>query len=643
MPTSHTSWTRLWNTLRRSSRPHISWSSAIWRGAIVGICVTVGAVSGHLEYGASVGFGALGPAMLPATLGKRDILRISAMLTLLVPVLGLLATLAADSWWLVILTPLCAYVFGTIANIGPASAMLSLPCLGTAIALSATQVSFGTALHSFMFLILGSLIGGAIALLSWNLERESELRKMIYRSLLTLRDIALDEDPAGTRTLISAAAVSNAEVTLSQIQLPVNTHKYLGNVLGAGHQVRLAMSAWILSNPAVEDRQKVAAAITKLATSFRIHRDEYSPEPIGTQTLDDTLTELSNAIADHATTRFDLPTANDLSTATWIRSMTALLKPGNSASAQGARLAIAVALSTIVWLISGLGHGYWITMTVAMILKSDYVTTVAKGVLRIGGTIASVLLLAVVLAIFGDSSLTYCILLIVAVPFMIHWIMANYFFASLAIASTMLLLSEAADPSFMPASERLVNTVIGCVIAVVVYLVLPAWRGSQLPNALQDAAQCTRDWIGATFHLARNQTPQARQQVRQHATSTRLAVVAAIPIVDAALIEPKKTRSNPGQGLAILIALERVAMATLALEIETTNRLTEVDHSTEDDKQDRTLSNLDSVIQTLRAPAQPPAPAEVFDGVPGVSGDTILDRLLNESTDLRTQTTTFWN
>ena len=52
------------------------------------------------------------------------------------------------------------------------------------------------------------------------------------------------------------------------------------------------------------------------------------------------------------------------------------------------RMAVCLPLATPSGAVSGLQRTYWIPMTIAIVLKPDFTSTFARGVLRIGGTMA---------------------------------------------------------------------------------------------------------------------------------------------------------------------------------------------------------------------------------------------------------------
>lgn len=655
----HRAWSRLWSTLRQSSRPHLSWSSAIWRGVLVGVFVTIGAFTGNLELGAAVGFGALGPAMLPPTMTRVDIIRICLVLTIVVPSLGLVAILLAESWWLLLFMPAVGYFFGCIANAGPAAAMLTVPSMGASIALTATPIPVVEALWAGLFLFFGSLIGTTMALLSWRFERTSELRKAIGSTLATLDQLAREGKGDGKLTLVSASAISSSAMMLSQARLPYKTHSHFAEVLQTANQLRLTLTAWIATEPERETRNAVADELGLLGSAFL--RDDPRTFAVSMELPSDVLRDLgvyAAAITGHSMVPVTLPQGNEPSTPVWLNQMGGMLLPNGPVARQGLRLALGMAVSTLVWLVTDIGHGYWIAMALAMVLKSDYVTTLTKGVLRIAGTLASVIVLAGMLAAFGHTATTYSILLIIAIPFMIHWVLANYFLASLAIATTMLLLSEAIDPSFTTAGERMIDTIIGCVIAVVVFLLIPAWRGGQLPEALRQIVQYLHDWSLLVFDIAKNPVTQANpispivpinspttamdrsQQVREVAMRTRLAMVTTAPIVDAALIEPHRTKYDPGEGLAVFVAAEGVGIAALALEMSSVEHKEPEDQAAVAQTRQQILDDLAAAIHNLESPDAVQAPVQ--GEVQGLPDYPHTSRLAERARQLRRQTEVFW-
>ena len=51
------------------------------------------------------------------------------------------------------------------------------------------------------------------------------------------------------------------------------------------------------------------------------------------------------------------------------------------------RLAVVASIGEVVAQASGLPHGYWIVLTILIVLRPDYASTIYRGVQRAGGTV----------------------------------------------------------------------------------------------------------------------------------------------------------------------------------------------------------------------------------------------------------------
>ena len=67
------------------------------------------------------------------------------------------------------------------------------------------------------------------------------------------------------------------------------------------------------------------------------------------------------------------------------------LRPTPAQWQHGWRLAVAVGLSDLLVRLLALPHGYWLPLTVGLVLRADYLTTLTRGAARLLGTLAAVL------------------------------------------------------------------------------------------------------------------------------------------------------------------------------------------------------------------------------------------------------------
>lgn len=104
------------------------------------------------------------------------------------------------------------------------------------------------------------------------------------------------------------------------------------------------------------------------------------------------------------------------------------------------RLSAAVAIGEALGRSFDWRRSYWLPMTVVVVLKPEFTTTFSRGILRIAGTIAGLLLTTAALHFF-PSNMTDEIILIALFMFLMRWAgPANYGFLATAVSALVVLL-----------------------------------------------------------------------------------------------------------------------------------------------------------------------------------------------------------
>ncbi|MFC5848780.1 FUSC family protein [Deinococcus petrolearius] len=165
------------------------------------------------------------------------------------------------------------------------------------------------------------------------------------------------------------------------------------------------------------------------------------------------------------------------------------------------KYALVLGLSVYVERRLNVPHGYWLPLTVGVVLRQDYVSTLTRGVARLGGTLAGVGLGALLTALHPPH-LMLALLSVVAAFFAYALFPAGYAAFSGAITLYVLLsvvgsgLSEG-----QAAAQRLVFTLLGGAVAILAYLLWPSWQGPGARRVLRDAAEAQRRYLLAVQAL----------------------------------------------------------------------------------------------------------------------------------------------
>lgn len=143
------------------------------------------------------------------------------------------------------------------------------------------------------------------------------------------------------------------------------------------------------------------------------------------------------------------------------------------------RLAAATTTAQAIALAAGLNHGYWAVLTVFIVLRPDYSSTLYRGLQRAAGTVvgAGLGLATVQLARVSLTALLIGIgvsLLAAYAVFTVNYLLYGVFLTDFVVV-LLVLLGLPAEPT---AVARLSGTGLGAGLAIVAYLVWPTWEGT---------------------------------------------------------------------------------------------------------------------------------------------------------------------
>jgi uncharacterized membrane protein YccC len=124
-------------------------------------------------------------------------------------------------------------------------------------------------------------------------------------------------------------------------------------------------------------------------------------------------------------------------------------------------------------------------MTVAIILKPDYTATFSRGLLRLGGTLAGLVLATALFHLFLPGRPVE-VTFIVSFAFLLRCLgPANYgVFVAMLTALVVLMFAVTGVAPSQLMLERALNTAAGGVIALVAYWLWPTWERSQVSETL---------------------------------------------------------------------------------------------------------------------------------------------------------------
>jgi uncharacterized membrane protein YccC len=206
-------------------------------------------------------------------------------------------------------------------------------------------------------------------------------------------------------------------------------------------------------------------------------------------------------------------------------------------------------------------------MTMAVVLKPDFTTTFSRGVLRLAGTFAGLILATVLYHVFPPSPLTQ-LLLVGIFTFLLRSIgPANYGVFSVAISGLIVFLIAATGIS--PGEvvlERALNTATGGFLALIAYALWPTWERTHVWEAVAEMLEASRLYFQAIVERFERDDASLESKLDETRRAWRRARSNAEASVDRVSAEPGITAERLSCLTSILAHSHALVHAMMALE-----------------------------------------------------------------------------
>jgi len=233
------------------------------------------------------------------------------------------------------------------------------------------------------------------------------------------------------------------------------------------------------------------------------------------------------------------------------------------------RLAVTAAVGVAVYSIFGLREGYWVTLTVVVILKPYSGATFQRGLQRVIGTVVGGILAAILAAII-HSPLLIAFLLFPLTVATLALQQINYGLFVFFLTPQVILMDNILHPGhWLLAIDRIENTAIGGALALIGgYLLWPSREHRQLPHQFATAidANCIYFQVVMSKYLGRELEGKSIQKALQKA---RVGNTNAEASFQRLLSEPHKQQTDPEPLIALLASIHQFnyAVTTLAAHL----------------------------------------------------------------------------
>ena len=233
------------------------------------------------------------------------------------------------------------------------------------------------------------------------------------------------------------------------------------------------------------------------------------------------------------------------------------------------RLAVTLAAADVLADVLPLQRGYWVTLTVALVLRPDFTTTLSRGVARIAGTIVGVVAAtAIVLAVPNTPHITLGLaILFAAISYAAFQL--NYGLFSLTVtAYVVFLLALLGTPEATAVQNRLAATVIGGLLAMASYVIWPTWESERTRAALSALIDASLDYTRLLFGGLLDPSKRDAAQLRTQRTQLWSVRATAEESLERMLSEPGLTHEiDPEAALGIMAASQRLGLANTTLGV----------------------------------------------------------------------------
>ncbi|HUZ19931.1 MAG TPA: FUSC family protein [Acidimicrobiales bacterium] len=257
----------------------------------------------------------------------------------------------------------------------------------------------------------------------------------------------------------------------------------------------------------------------------------------------------------------------------WFRSRAEQLRANltlrSPACRHAVRLAAVVPLAELLALHSPLQRGYWVPVTATIVLKPDFGATFLRGIARMLGTCLGVLLAGLVgVALHPSEAATVIVLGALAVAACATFQVNYAIFTGFLTGVVVLLISLVTPGTLTTAIDRLVDTVVGGGLALVVYALWPTWSREEARRSLVALAQQQREYLRAVLRALTGEASFDEATLRSLSRQTRLARSSADAAVARSAAEPAARRIDLAESSGVLAGLRRTGIVVHALRTD---------------------------------------------------------------------------
>jgi uncharacterized membrane protein YccC len=238
------------------------------------------------------------------------------------------------------------------------------------------------------------------------------------------------------------------------------------------------------------------------------------------------------------------------------------LAPDSAVLRHAVRIAVLLAGSDLVLRLLHTPRGYWVSLTILVVLRPDFGATVQRAVLRIVGTILGLLLGTALVHWVPGGQWWLVALILISVFGMRLSGPNNYGYTAICLsAMVVVLLDISGVPAHTTLVARSLATLIGGGLAMAAILAFPTWERNLLPQRLAALLRAYRAYLTALGDA--KVSSDALQRTRSACRRARTNAQASLDRVAA---EPVPAPQSVELGRAVLAHTHRFVNAAMTLD-----------------------------------------------------------------------------
>lgn len=572
--------------LSHAPPPPATWPAVLRRSLVIVALFCVGLALGEMPFAVLACFGALQVALVEVVLPLHRLVRLLIPLVFACAAATAVAMALGGTWLAVVAITGLAYVFGCTGTNSARAMTIGVSALALAVIFGADARPLDQVPLDVGYVVFGMVVQTVICLLMWSPERRWFIRRAIANKLRA--DVDMISSPTiSPEDLVRTHAQGDlVRSALSSAQLSPDHDLRMRGAASASIIVTRALIAWMtLDRPGDKERVDVGLAVKtqarRLDGLFRVRRGAARAVdvPEGADARDgsgargqveESLTVLDRAVS--AAVNPALPadtllvgfTKDRLSAPEPPLPFWPSLLPSSPTFRHGLRMALGVGAAEVIAYVVAGQHSFWLPLTVVFVLRPDWSFTVTRGLNRVVGNLAAVTLLPALLLLLGPHAWGMAPALFVLTAITFRWFFGNYMVASFGLAGTVLLLDYTLNPQDTLFLVRIVATIVGSLIALLVILLIPEWTRSAAPHQVRELLDAVRQLRTSALEIVERPEDDADAVLEPDLAEARKKLTALQPTVTGVLLEPG-SRGRPVPLAFLYMAASRQVAALMAI------------------------------------------------------------------------------